>query len=184
MIACDCASLDLDHWSLCLKRHLMCRWLIFVPLSLHGVRRHCSPVGMLFFSFLAFGREDAPDVYFSAFLPLLLFVPVGRMLVASMLVLAENLSRVTLYVARLRPNGEKGWSSTLELNGSPFLSCNKNLSLGHMHFVQTLLRMYFPQQRNCCFDLNPPLWSYEIWMGGLWVHYARCYRVNAWLRFD
>ena len=38
----------------------------------------------------------------------LLFVPVGRMLVASMLMLAENLSRVTLYVARLRPNGEKG----------------------------------------------------------------------------
>ncbi len=39
-------------------------------------------------------------------LPLLLFVLVGRMLVTSML--DENLSRVTLYVARLRPNGEKG----------------------------------------------------------------------------
>jgi hypothetical protein len=67
-------------------------------------------MGMLFFSFLVFGREDAPDICFLAFLhlPLFLFVPVGRMLVASMLMLAENLSRVTLYVARLRPNGEKG----------------------------------------------------------------------------
>ncbi len=65
-------------------------------------------MGMLFFSFLVFGREDEPDVCFLAFLhlSLLLFVPVGRMLVASML--DENLSRVTLYVARLRPNGEKG----------------------------------------------------------------------------
>ena len=63
---------------------------------------------MLFFRFLVFGREDAPDVSFLAFLhlPLLLFVPVGRMFVASMF--DENLFRVTLYVARLRPNDEKG----------------------------------------------------------------------------
>jgi hypothetical protein len=65
-------------------------------------------MGMLFFSFFVFGREDAPDVRFLAILhlPLPLFVPIGRMLVASMF--DENLSRVTLYVARLRPNGEKG----------------------------------------------------------------------------
>ena len=65
-------------------------------------------MGMLIFRFLVFGREDAPDDCFLAtlHLPLPLFVPVGRMLVAS--TFDENLSRVTLYVARLRPNGEKG----------------------------------------------------------------------------